>query len=146
MVPRTEGYTYDVGVWDLTIVQGPFSVAPCPTLKFTIRDFCIAVPPASGGGGAGASEVPAATSSSAAVWISRSKNPHTSTCVHRHTVFPPTPLSLCDPVSLLGPITKLARIMIQGGGGGCKGQGASHTHPPGSYAGQEAQLGLGNHV
>ena len=32
MVPRTEGYAYDVGVWDLFIVQGPFSVAPCPTL------------------------------------------------------------------------------------------------------------------
>ena len=23
------GYAYDVGVWDLSIVQGPFSVAPC---------------------------------------------------------------------------------------------------------------------
>ena len=32
MVPRTEGYAYDVGVWGLSIVQGPFSVAPCPTL------------------------------------------------------------------------------------------------------------------
>jgi hypothetical protein len=32
MVPRTEGYAYDVGVWDLSIVQGPFSVAPCQTL------------------------------------------------------------------------------------------------------------------
>jgi hypothetical protein len=31
MVPRTGGYTYDVGVWDLSIVQGPFSVAPCQT-------------------------------------------------------------------------------------------------------------------
>jgi hypothetical protein len=29
MVPRTEGYTYDVGFWDLPLVQGPFSVAPC---------------------------------------------------------------------------------------------------------------------
>jgi hypothetical protein len=26
------GYAYDVGVWDLSIVQGPFSVAPCQTL------------------------------------------------------------------------------------------------------------------
>jgi hypothetical protein len=32
MVPRTEGYARDVGVWDLSIVQGPFSVAPCQTL------------------------------------------------------------------------------------------------------------------
>jgi hypothetical protein len=29
MVPRTEGYTYDAGVWGLYIVQGPFSDAPC---------------------------------------------------------------------------------------------------------------------
>jgi hypothetical protein len=33
MVLRTGGYTYGVGVWDLSIVQGPFSVAPCQTLK-----------------------------------------------------------------------------------------------------------------
>jgi hypothetical protein len=33
MVPRTGGYAYDVGVRDLSIVQGPFSVAPCQTLK-----------------------------------------------------------------------------------------------------------------
>ena len=32
MVPRTGNYTYDVGFWDLSIVQGPFSVAPCRTL------------------------------------------------------------------------------------------------------------------
>jgi hypothetical protein len=32
MVPRTGGYTYAVGVWDLSIIQGPFSVAPCQTL------------------------------------------------------------------------------------------------------------------
>jgi hypothetical protein len=25
-------YTYAAKVWDLSIVQGPFSVAPCPTL------------------------------------------------------------------------------------------------------------------
>jgi hypothetical protein len=42
MVPRTGGYAYDVGVWDLSIVQGPFSVAPCQTLE-SIRNFCIAV-------------------------------------------------------------------------------------------------------
>jgi hypothetical protein len=35
MVPRTGGYAYDVGVWDLSIVQGPFSVAPCRTLFAT---------------------------------------------------------------------------------------------------------------
>jgi hypothetical protein len=33
IVPRTGGYTYAVGVWDLSIVQGPFSVAPCQTLE-----------------------------------------------------------------------------------------------------------------
>jgi hypothetical protein len=33
MVPRTVGYAYDVGVWDLSIVEGPFSVAPCQTLE-----------------------------------------------------------------------------------------------------------------
>jgi hypothetical protein len=32
MVPRTAGYAYDATVWDLSIVQGPFSVAPCQTL------------------------------------------------------------------------------------------------------------------
>jgi hypothetical protein len=29
MVSGTGGCAYDVGVWDLSIVQGPFSVAPC---------------------------------------------------------------------------------------------------------------------
>jgi hypothetical protein len=42
MVPRTGGYTHDVGVWDVCIIQGPFSVAPCQTLGVTIRTFCIA--------------------------------------------------------------------------------------------------------
>jgi hypothetical protein len=42
MVPRTRGYAYDVGVWDLFIVQGPFSVAPCQTLTCSIRNFCVA--------------------------------------------------------------------------------------------------------
>jgi hypothetical protein len=32
MVPRTEGYTHAAKVWDLSIVQGPFSVAPRQTL------------------------------------------------------------------------------------------------------------------
>ena len=32
LVARTGGYAYDVGVWDLSIIQGPFSVAPCQTL------------------------------------------------------------------------------------------------------------------
>jgi hypothetical protein len=41
--PVPGGYAYDVGVWDLSIVQGPFSVAPVPNLKVTIRNFCIAV-------------------------------------------------------------------------------------------------------
>jgi hypothetical protein len=44
MVPRTEGYAYDVGVWDLSIVQGPFSVARCQPLRSRIRHVCIRVP------------------------------------------------------------------------------------------------------
>jgi hypothetical protein len=43
-VPRTEGYAYDVGVWDLSIARGPFSVAPCQILV-TIRNLFIAVRP-----------------------------------------------------------------------------------------------------
>jgi hypothetical protein len=44
----TGGYTYDVGVWDLSIVQGPFSVAPCQTLaSVTIRNFASLYTPAS---------------------------------------------------------------------------------------------------
>jgi hypothetical protein len=31
--PRAGGYTYDVGVWDVSIIQGPFSVAPCHPLQ-----------------------------------------------------------------------------------------------------------------
>jgi hypothetical protein len=40
MVPRTGGYAYDVGVWDLSIVQGPFSVAPCQTLELRFATLC----------------------------------------------------------------------------------------------------------
>jgi hypothetical protein len=36
MVPRTECYTCDAKVWDLSIVQGPFSVAPCQTLGLAL--------------------------------------------------------------------------------------------------------------
>ena len=32
IVARTRMYTYDAKVWDASIVQGPFSVAPCQTL------------------------------------------------------------------------------------------------------------------
>jgi hypothetical protein len=39
MVPRTGGYVYDVGVWDLSIIQGPFSVAPCQTLTLRFATF-----------------------------------------------------------------------------------------------------------
>jgi hypothetical protein len=31
IVACTEGYTYAAKVWDLSIDQGPFSVAPCQT-------------------------------------------------------------------------------------------------------------------
>jgi hypothetical protein len=43
IVARTEGYTYDAKVWDLSLVQGPFSVAPCQTLIVTIRNLFTAV-------------------------------------------------------------------------------------------------------
>jgi hypothetical protein len=38
MVPRNEGFTYAAKAWDLSIVQGPFSRAPCQnlTLRFAI--------------------------------------------------------------------------------------------------------------
>jgi hypothetical protein len=32
MVARTEGYAYATKAWDLSLVQGPFSVAPCQAL------------------------------------------------------------------------------------------------------------------
>jgi hypothetical protein len=38
-VARTEGYTYAANVWDLSIVQGPFSVAPCQTLALRFAIF-----------------------------------------------------------------------------------------------------------
>jgi hypothetical protein len=34
IVARTHMYTCTAKVWDLSIVQGPFSVAPCQTLTF----------------------------------------------------------------------------------------------------------------
>jgi hypothetical protein len=34
VVPRTGSYAHDVGIWDLSIIQGPFSVAPCQTLAY----------------------------------------------------------------------------------------------------------------
>jgi hypothetical protein len=36
VVARTHMYTYDARVWDLSIVQGPFSVAPCKAPCVTI--------------------------------------------------------------------------------------------------------------
>jgi hypothetical protein len=39
MVPCTEGYAYGVGVWDLSIIQGAFSVAPCQTLTLRFATF-----------------------------------------------------------------------------------------------------------
>ena len=43
IVARVEGYTYDAIMWDVSIVQAPFSVAPCQTLMFRFATFCIAV-------------------------------------------------------------------------------------------------------
>jgi hypothetical protein len=45
VVPRTGSYTYDVGVWGLSVVQGPFSVAPVPTPSVTIRSLQTRLPP-----------------------------------------------------------------------------------------------------
>jgi hypothetical protein len=36
---RTHVYTYAAKVWDLSIVQGPFSVAPCETLALRFATF-----------------------------------------------------------------------------------------------------------
>jgi hypothetical protein len=43
IVARTEGYTHDVGIWDLSIVQGPFSAVLYQSPKVTIRNLCTAV-------------------------------------------------------------------------------------------------------
>jgi hypothetical protein len=42
MVLRTGGYA--AKVWDLSIVQGPFSVAPCPTLTSRFATFASLYP------------------------------------------------------------------------------------------------------
>ena len=47
VVARTHMYTYAAKVWDLSIIQGPVSVAPRQTLinlKSRFATFCIAVP------------------------------------------------------------------------------------------------------
>jgi hypothetical protein len=44
IVARTHMYTYAAKVWDLSLVQGPFSVAPCHTL--TLRGCRPGGPPA----------------------------------------------------------------------------------------------------
>jgi hypothetical protein len=45
VVARTAGYTFAAKVCDLSLVQGPFSAAPCRNLPLTIRNFCIDVVP-----------------------------------------------------------------------------------------------------
>jgi hypothetical protein len=44
VVARTEGYTYAAKIWDFSIVQGPFSVAPCQTVALRFATFCFALP------------------------------------------------------------------------------------------------------
>jgi hypothetical protein len=66
IVARTQSYTYDATVWDLSIVQGAFPVTPCPNLTFSIRNLSVAAqdqlrrggaaPHSRGRGGAGARE------------------------------------------------------------------------------------------
>jgi hypothetical protein len=41
IVARAEGYTYAANVWGLSLVQGPFSVAPCQTLSVRFANFFI---------------------------------------------------------------------------------------------------------
>jgi hypothetical protein len=54
-VARTHMYAYAAKVWDLCIVQGPFSVAPCQTLaNIPIRDVFVAVRQAAANGAAAA--------------------------------------------------------------------------------------------
>jgi hypothetical protein len=38
-IARSEGYTNAANVWAVSLVQGPFSVAPCQTLPRPIRLF-----------------------------------------------------------------------------------------------------------
>jgi hypothetical protein len=38
-VTRTEGYTHAANVWALSVVQVPFSVAPCQTLIVRFATF-----------------------------------------------------------------------------------------------------------
>jgi hypothetical protein len=46
IVARTHMCTYAAKVWDFSIVQGPFSVAPCQTLTLRFGKFCICTPSA----------------------------------------------------------------------------------------------------
>jgi hypothetical protein len=39
-VARTEGFTYASKVWDSSLVQGPFSVSPRQTVRFTTFHRC----------------------------------------------------------------------------------------------------------
>jgi hypothetical protein len=45
IIARAHMYTYAAKVWDLSIVQGPVSVAPCHTLALRFATFFVAVPP-----------------------------------------------------------------------------------------------------
>ena len=42
-VARTRMYTYAAKVWELSIVQGAFSIAPCQTLALRFRNVFIGV-------------------------------------------------------------------------------------------------------
>ena len=39
IVARAEGYTHAANVWDLSVVQGPLSVAPCQALPLRFANF-----------------------------------------------------------------------------------------------------------
>jgi hypothetical protein len=51
IVLRTGGYTYGVGGWDSSIVQGPFSAAPCHAFKLRFATFASLYAAALGVGG-----------------------------------------------------------------------------------------------
>jgi hypothetical protein len=44
IVARTRMYTYDAQVWDFSLVQGPFAVAPCPRRLLTARGLHVSPP------------------------------------------------------------------------------------------------------
>jgi hypothetical protein len=85
MVPRTGGYAYDVGVWDVPIIQGAFSVASCQT-RFLHRCSPAAAPHPARHSSAGSTPCPACTP----CWRRRAAPP-ACRCARRRRSRPPAP-------------------------------------------------------